>query len=469
MTSRRGFLTGAMASMLAPAVWAEPRPVPRPIRDSAPAHLLAEARLGGAVAWVLIDVESGAVLESREPDLALPPASTLKAVTALYALDRLGPDFRFETRVLSDGDALVLAGYGDPVLDTEALQDLARQAAGAGLSPPARFLVSSAWPAHEIAELTPGQAPHLPYNPTISGLNLNFNRVHLDWRGGAGNRQLSLEARGSRLSPRAYTIAIRPVDRRAPLFTYDGTGPREEWTVAAQALGQPGSRWLPVRRPALYAGDVFQTLARAEGLTLPGPRMGTAGPDSREVARHLSPPAREMIVGMLDYSTNLTAEMLGMRASQTASPAASAALMAGWLREQGAAGAFTFSDHSGLSPGSRVTAAMMARLVAGYGRAQGLPDLVKAFRPVDAQGKRGDWPEGVAVMAKTGTLNFVCNLAGYAQGARGRALGFAILCADIRRRTETEGQELPEGVAAWTTRARRLQTRLLSDWTARYG
>src|SRR5690606_25785716 len=100
----------------------------------------------------------------------------------------------------------------------------------------------------------------------ISGLNLNFNRVHLDWRGGAAAPVLALEARGARLSPRAYTIGIRVVPRAAPLFDYDDSGAREEWTVAAGALRQPGSRWLPVRHPALYAGDVFQTLARAEGL-----------------------------------------------------------------------------------------------------------------------------------------------------------------------------------------------------------
>lgn len=471
--NRRQWLAGALAlgALPAPALADPPwlRPAPRPLRAGpGPEALLRDAALGGEVGWLVMDLDSGRVLDARAPDRPFAPASTLKAVTALYALDRLGGDFRFATRVLAEGDRLVLAGQGDPVLDTEALAALARQTAGAGLAPPASFLVWPVWPEAEIPRIDPAQSVWLPYNPAISGLNLNFNRVHLDWRGGPPP-VLTLEARGAHLSPRAYTIGIRAVARPTPLFTYDDSGAREEWTVAAGALRQPGGRWLPVRRPALYAGDVFQTLARAEGLPLPAPEHGRASPAAREVARHDSPPLDRIVAGMLEFSTNLTAEVLGLRASNAPDPAASGAAMADWLRGQDIGGDFTFADHSGLSPGSRVTAAMMVALLAGPGRRHGLPERLAVADAVSGDGRRGAYPPGLSVRAKTGTLNFVSNLAGYLDGPTGRRLGFAILCADPARRAATMGQELPAGVATWTMRARHLQTGLLTHWAARFG
>ena len=53
--------------------------------------MLERARLGAAdLGFVAIDLRSGTTGMSVQPDMMLPPASTLKTVTALYALDRLG-------------------------------------------------------------------------------------------------------------------------------------------------------------------------------------------------------------------------------------------------------------------------------------------------------------------------------------------------------------------------------------------
>lgn len=429
--------------------------------------LVSEAAISGLTSWSLIDVATGTVLEAGHPDLALPPASTIKAITSAYALERLGSDFRFVTRVLYDGQRLVLAGYGDPVLDSDALAALAKQVAASGIASPQEFIVSPVWPARQIPQITSGQADYLPYNPTISGMNLNFNRVHMDWR--SGGQGLSLQARGTKVSPRAYTVGISAVSRSGPLFSYRSGEKREEWTVASGALRQPGSRWLPVRQPALYAGDVFQTLARAQGLVLPNPVVGQGNLNATEIARHESAPLGQIIVDMMDYSTNLTAEIIGLRASGQADLASSAARMADWARSRGAGGGFVFRDHSGLSPGSLVTSAMMAGLLAGYGRQGGLMQRMKPAEAIDRAGKKTVWPSGMTVMAKTGTLNFVSNLAGYLEGANGRLMAFSIQSADMPKRRATEGQELPAGVLTWTGRAKHLQTALLSSWAAKYG
>lgn len=470
--SRRGFIAGFGAGLgllaLAPRL-ASAQAVRAPVAAFDAETRIAEAGLGGAVAYALIDPATGTVLAERQADLPLAPASTLKSVTALYALDRLGAGHRFATRVFRAGNMLILAGGGDPVLDTDALDALAAATVaaekGSGRGAPVSFAVwGGALP--RIGRLDPAQDEHLPYNPSISGMVLNFNRVHLNWRRGEQGYRLSLQARGRKLSPRAYTASIAPVDRALPLFTYE-SGKRENWTIARRSLGKSGSRWLPVRRPELYAGDVFQTLCRARGLVLPNPEVIELLPDGQEIARQDSPPLDEIIRGMMEYSTNLTAEVIGLQASGAGDIGRSAAAMADWLRGQGIATGFAFHDHSGLSPENRVTARMMAQLAAGPGQARGLRRLMKTIPLRDAQGKRK--PSDIAVEAKTGTLNFVSNLAGYAQREGGRELAFAILTGDEPRRAASQGQELPEGVMGWTKRSKRLQQALIEGWAGEHG
>lgn len=466
--TRRGFMAGLGLLALAPGMApAQQRPAVRPTGFD-PEALIAAAGLGGAVAYAVIDPASGQVLAERQPELSMAPASTLKAVTALYALDRLGEGHRFATRVIRAGNTLILAGGGDPVLDTDALDELAAAAVAdeqaAGRPAPTAFAVwGGALP--RIGRLDPAQDEHLPYNPSISGMILNFNRVHLDWRRGDKGYQLSLQARGRKLSPRAYTTAIAAVDRGLPLFTYEA-GKLESWTIARSSLGKSGSRWLPVRRPELYAGDVFQTLCRARGLALPNPEVIEILPEGAEIARHESPDLRRIVRDMMEYSTNLTAEVIGLAASRAGDVGASAAAMADWLRGQGIGGDFAFHDHSGLSPLNRVNAGMLAALVAGPGRTRDLRGLMKLIPLRDARGKRKD--SDIRIEAKTGTLNFVSNLAGYAQAPDGRELGFAILTADEDRRAASEGQELPEGVAGWTKRSKALQQALIEGWLGEF-
>ncbi len=71
---------------------------------------------------VLVADSKGNVIFSKNADRQLIPASTLKILTALVALDSLGPDFRFVTEFyLDQEDNLIVKGYGDPLLISEVL------------------------------------------------------------------------------------------------------------------------------------------------------------------------------------------------------------------------------------------------------------------------------------------------------------------------------------------------------------
>lgn len=488
MISRRVLLSGALAAAALPALADGPassiRPERRPTRGQgisagpAAGALIAAANLGGAVGFVVADAATGAVLEAVEPDLGLPPASTAKALTSLFALERLGPGHRFATSLIATGPVsggrlqgdLVLAGSGDPTLDTDDLGDLAAQLAAAGVrSVAGRFLVwDRALPA--IDQIAADQPDHVGYNPAISGLNLNYNRVHFEWKRAGGNWGVAMDARGERFVPPVRMARMTVVERDQPLFTYLRRDAQEDWTVASTALGQGGSRWLPVRRPGLYAGEVFQTLARAQGIDLPAASQVGVLPKGRVLAQHHTDTLPDMLREMLRFSTNLTAEVLGLTASRSDRLAASAAQMSGWAKDRfGAAGRLV--DHSGLGGASRISAADMVRaLVASQATTTGrlLPGLLRDFGMRDADGREVASP--IRVMAKTGTLNFVSALVGHIVPPAGRPLVFAIFCADAQRRdrlAEAE-REQPPGGKAWTSRARKLQGQLVARWAGAY-
>lgn len=515
--SRRSLLGGfagvvaGLGPVLAEAPRNSPRPDPRPLSRGAglsPAggtrvvaasasDLVAAAKLGGEVAYVVADAKTGLVLETMAPEAPLPPASTAKAMTALYALEHLAPDQHFQTRLLATGPVsggvirgdLVLAGGGDPTLSTDDLAALARALRGQGITAvEGRFLLwGGALP--YAAEIAGGQPVHVGYNPAVSGLNLNYNRVHFEWRRASGGYSLALDARSATRTPKVYTARVQLAQRARPLFTYAAEGGREEWTVARDSLGNGGSRWLPVRMPELYAGDVFQTLARAEGLALPAPEIARRLPAGTVLASHSSVPLREMLRDMLRFSTNITAEAIGLATTLARGGlgaggggiAASAGAMSGWLADRSggalsaggtlraaAGGAARFTDHSGLGADARVSTSGMVAALLRLGPGVGLRGILRDIPMRDASGKEVTG-HPVKVRAKTGTLNFVSTLAGYMTAPDGTELAFAIFTGDVARRAALGPAEAAEGSAAWVRRSKVMQQNLIERWAAVYG
>ena len=494
--SRRAVLSGG-ASVLATAALAEApltalRPVARavepevviggggPERPEARLRarptlrdMITRADLGGTTGVVVRDLDSGETLEAHEGDSALMPASVTKVLTALYAIDTLGVDHRFATRLIGTGPVvdgvlngdLVLAGGQDPVLDTDALALLFE---AVGIVEVTGRLLVWAGGVGEIDQIEPGQLPHLGYNPGVSGINLNFNRVHFEWRLVNGDYTVAMDARSETRRPEVSMARMQIVDRGSPVYDYSSGTNVDLWSVSRRALNDFGSRWLPVRLPALYAGDVLRSIAAETGVVLSRPEVVEVLPEGQELARRVSEPLSDIVRGMLRFSTNLTAEVLGRaataaRGGDVTTLGVSAAAMSGWIAARYGVRA-VFVDHSGLSDASRITAADMVQILAEES-AGPLRDVLKDIRLVDDSGDAIADPPGV-VRAKTGTLNFVSSLAGYLDSDQGRRMAFAIFSNDAvaREAGKLAGDEQPTGSITYNTRAKRLQQHLLQRW-----
>jgi D-alanyl-D-alanine carboxypeptidase/D-alanyl-D-alanine-endopeptidase (penicillin-binding protein 4) len=446
-------------------------------------QLLARANLGGVTGFAAFDIETGEVIEAHQPDTPLPPASVSKAPTALYALNGLGLEHSFVTRIRARGGTirdgvlrgdLVLEGGGDPTLQTADLAAMAQALVAQGLRRVEGRLVVDETALPLVPAIDPAQAPQAGYSPALSGMNLNFNRVHFAWTVAGGQARLSLDARSGREVPAVSVIRARTADRAHPVYTYalrDGT---EHWTVSRSALTADGSRWLPVRQPGLYAGDVLRALLAARGCTVPAPVLA-GGLGGAVLTEHRSVPMTTMMREMLRFSTNITAECAGLSASLRAGGGVSdlpgsGARMTAWLAARHGVSGMRFVDHSGLGDASRVTARQMAQLFLSARREGRLPDLLRQHAMRDTQGREmGNHP--VAVRAKTGTLNFASGLGGYARAPGGREIAFAIFSADLPRRAgiSEADRDRPPGAQDWARRARVLQQGLIERWATLHG
>ncbi|MFW5724454.1 MAG: D-alanyl-D-alanine carboxypeptidase, partial [Halochromatium sp.] len=142
------------------------------------------------------------LLIAEQPDRPLVPASTMKLVIALAAIERWGLAHRFETSVYLGPDGrLWVRGGGDPSLVSEELDRVVAALKAAG--------VRSVQGIGLDAELFGTQVPipgrsssNNPYDAPVTALAVNFNTVSLRVAGGrlqSGEAQTPLTPTAQRL------------------------------------------------------------------------------------------------------------------------------------------------------------------------------------------------------------------------------------------------------------------------------
>ncbi len=395
-------------------------PVPNRQRLAAALAPLAASRsLGPHVGLFVTDLDSGAVLYSRQAASGFEPASSAKLLTATAALSVLGPSARFTTRVVSGStrDSVVLVGGGDPTLAAgqPPKSDYPQPATLASLAAAtARWLRAHGEHRVRLAYdtslftgplIAPGWSPSYISTGNVTPIT-------------------SLEVDQGRLTP-----AGTPQDADDP----DNFRPRSY-------------------TPAADAATAFAGFLRRAGIHVTGrPRAGPAPRSAAPVAAVRSPALSAIVGWMLRESNNVIAEDLArqvaLRMGRPASFSGAAAAVMAELGKLGAGRGVHLVDGSGLSPQDRVTPQALAtvvRLAARTGPAAlraviaGLP--VAGFSGTLAPGQSvfgnfGSAALGV-VRAKTGNLTKVATLAGITDDAGGHLLAFAFMADHIQRASE---------------------------------
>lgn len=435
------------------------------------------------VAYAVFDLDDGTMLSARAADRPVIPASTLKVPTMVAGLAILGPDYRFPTILAASGvldggvlrGDLTLLGGGDPYLDNGGLIDILEQFKQSGITRvEGRFLLDDTLLIGDT-QIDPTQPYGASYNPGLSALSINFNRIQVSWRrNGEQITGSALAVAHARNIPCPWVeIAAGPATPFRPIDGHEG------WILSTRINPSEGTNVLPVRYPALLAGSIFRALCQQAGITLPEPQRSAVPTGSSILAVHESIPLVQMVPSILEYSNNMAAETVGMMAARALVTRAinrdqAGALLAEWFA-QNVGGceweSAAFPAMSGLSTRDRVTATQMAqvlRFAHGSGR-------IPAFEPLMPEMSWGAPGLGPGrVRAKTGTMFWVRSLAGFVRCDSGRTRGFAIFLTDRDKRdalsaaASPDDHGIPQGSRAWLGRAKAFERDILAAWARAY-
>ncbi len=126
-------------------------------------------------------------LLSYQPDVARTPASTMKLVPSFIALDKLGADFVWHTRVYHTGvivndrlyGDLIIQGSGDPKMTHERLQQLLYQVQASGIHHIDGDIVVDSAIFHNVTKDPAAfdNDPLRPYNASPDGFLVNFSTI----------------------------------------------------------------------------------------------------------------------------------------------------------------------------------------------------------------------------------------------------------------------------------------------------
>lgn len=143
--------------------------------------------IGGNVSCIVMSAEHGDVIYSRNPGMKMIPASITKVITAIVALDILGPDYKFKTIAYTDSPIsdgvingnLYLKGFGDPDLYSGDISVLAKDVAQKVKQLNGNIIYDNSFlddNYYSLANFYSGDTRQ-QYWPYVAGINLDKNNV----------------------------------------------------------------------------------------------------------------------------------------------------------------------------------------------------------------------------------------------------------------------------------------------------
>jgi D-alanyl-D-alanine carboxypeptidase/D-alanyl-D-alanine-endopeptidase (penicillin-binding protein 4) len=418
------------------------------------------------------DLDTGEVVLAWLPGEPRNPASTMKLLTTLVALDVLGPAYRWKTDIYALGEIkdgtlegdLLLKGHGDPFLVTERVWKMLRRIRQSGIdSISGDLLLDDSY--FDIGEYDPAafdKQPLRAYNVAPNALLMNFKVVRY-WFEPDG------ESVTVRLDPPLENLGV---DNRLKLvqgycggyqrgITVTNNGDNDGVTFSGRFPN--GCKRYAMDRTVLshneFAYGLFSSLWRESGGTLDGGwRKAVAPEDMEPLFTFDSPSLAEMIARVNKHSNNVMArQVLYTLAAEVLGPPGTEKggreVIGKWLSDNGLEPAeLAIENGAGLSRASRITAADMASLLRFAWKQPYMPEYLASMSLTGLDGTlsrrfRGSELAGKAHL-KTGSLDDVTAIAGYLQARSGRRFSVVVLqnFQDIHR---GPGEEVQEALLRW--------------------
>ena len=419
----------------------------------------------------IVNLATGETLLARNADKRFIPASNMKLVTTAAALDALGPDFRYTTRLYADGErrggtlhgALVVRGAGDPTLGgryadgdpTRTFRAWADSLAARGIRRVTGPVIGDDDVFDDVALGRGWSWDDLvwAYAAETSGLQFNEGTVELDVIGTAPGRPARVvvePAVGDFV--RVTNASVTTEGGRIREGYARDLGANDFTVTTSVPTGRTEEEAVAVVNPTLYFVTALAEALRARGIETGGAVDGDDWPQPlrydamTRVALHHSPPLAAIAAQTNTDSNNLYAEHLlrtvGVEeagqagehpAGSTAAGVAAAEL---FLQRAGVApGAVTQIDGSGLSGMNRLTPSAVVAVLRAMDAHPDRPTRDAFYASLAVGGESGTIERRYAVgdargnvRAKTGFITGARTLSGYVTSARGDRIAFALMC-----------------------------------------
>src|SRR3989442_9897561 len=437
----------------------------------------AEALLGAMPAskgqWglLIMDAESGETLYEQNADKYFVPASNMKLFTTALALAKLGPDFRFHTTLETPGTIssegvlsgdLVLVGRGDPNLSNRKFPyELKEEFDG----PPEKGLVelADALVAKGVKEISGdviGDDSYFPRERYPNGWEID----DMVWEYGAAISSIVVDDNTVTLTLMPGEQPGSPVQAAVNPATPDFLVENDVVTSASDvksdltltrepgsslvvvkgtmpAKGAPRKLVLAIEEPAQHAAAVLKRLLEERGVKISGVARARheamkTQEDPTVLAEHVSVPLGDAIKLINKISQNLHAEMLlrtvARRNGAWATPDDLMKVPQDFYASAGIAPDDVIqTDASGLSRHDLVTPRAIVTLLA-FAQKQPWFETYYASLPVAAvdgtlEDRMKNTPAAGRIHAKTGSVEHVRTLSGFAETTGGRRLIFSFL------------------------------------------
>ena len=352
---------------------------------------------------VIVEVDGRTVYERRTSE-AFVPASTMKLATAMAALDILGADAKFTTRFVAsdpptngviEGDLFIVGG-GDPLLATSGYKTV--------FDDPDQFYEDFTTVADSL-----NAAGIRSIRGDLVGDDSRYDAVRWvpTW-------------------PARYQVGgtVAPL---SALLVNDGNTGYTDTPNDATSNRKAGDS------PLLFA-QTLRTVLNSRGITVEGvATTGRAPSDGEEVASFDSVPMSQVLTEMLKNSDNTTAELvlkeIGLQSRGQGTTAAGIEATKESLKNQSFdVTDLVMLDGSGLDTGNRMSCELSLALVSAVSQRPEFSDALPLGGKSGTLRKRMlATPSTGRVRAKTGTLNSVNALAGFADTPQGSTFSFAFI------------------------------------------
>lgn len=422
------------------------------------------------------DVDENAPMVEYNADEAKNPASVMKLVTTAAALHALGPNYRWHTAAYAGGPLngerlegdLILKGFGDPLLDTEAFWTFLRRLRERGLRHVNGDLaIDESYFKLEVKDRGAFDGrPYRVYNVQPAALLVNFHVYRFRFRPDRYRGKVVVST-----DPPSATVAIQ---NRLKLTNGRCHGHKYGVRIKVlEGLPQDTVRFTgkyPVRCGAhsmlrtvssqeSYIYGVFKALWKDLGGEIAGGVRADVVPDSaRRLFRFRSRPLADIIRPMNKFSNNVMTRNLFLtlgaeRHGAPGSVSKGRVAVREWLQSIGVdPGGLVIENGSGLSRTAKASARLLGEMLLEVYQSPYMPEFISSLPLAAIDGtmrKRfRNGPMAGRMHVKTGLIDHVRSLGGYMLNRNGRTFVVVVL-QNHRNIHHQTGTRIQDALIEW--------------------